>query len=60
MLTLLIDLKIAKIGVKFIRCDYSRENKPYDNACCANGNNINFEFSGAKKGEVPSSVVFWQ
>jgi transposase InsO family protein len=48
MLTLLTDLKIAGIEVKFIRCDDSGENKSFCKTCCAIGHNIKFEFSSPR------------
>jgi hypothetical protein len=33
VITLLTDLKIAEINVKYIRCDYSGENKALFEAC---------------------------
>ena len=46
MLTLLTDLFIAGIEVKYIRCDDSGEIMLLCNACCEKGFKINFEFSG--------------
>ena len=48
MLTLLTDLKIAGIDIKFIRCDDSGENKSFYEACRTYGHNIKFEFSGPR------------
>ena len=48
MFTLLTDLKIAGINVKYIRCDDSGENKLFFNACHAKGYNINVKFSGPR------------
>jgi hypothetical protein len=48
MKTLLTDLKIAGIKVKYIRCDDSEENKAFYNHCCLNGELIKFEFSGPR------------
>jgi transposase InsO family protein len=44
--TLLADLKIAGINVKFIRCDDSGENKALFEECRSKGYGIRFEFSG--------------
>jgi hypothetical protein len=44
-MTLLIDLKIAGINVKHIRCDDPGENKSLLQACGAQGYDISFEFS---------------
>jgi hypothetical protein len=44
--TLLTDLFIAGIEVKYIRCDDSGESISLCNACCEEGFEINFEFSG--------------
>ena len=48
MFTLLTDLKIAGIDIKYIRCDDSGENKAFYDACRAKGYNIKFEFSGTR------------
>jgi hypothetical protein len=42
---LLIDLNIAGIQVKYIRCDDSGENKAFYNYCRLDGKLIEFEFS---------------
>ena len=44
--TLLTDLKIAGVNVKFIRCDDSGENKALFEECHSKGYGIKFEFSG--------------
>jgi hypothetical protein len=46
--TLLSNLSIARIDVKYIRCNNSGENKSFQNACCEKGYKIKFEFSGAR------------
>jgi hypothetical protein len=48
MFALLIDLKIAGIEIKYIRCDDSGENKAFYYACRSNGYLIKFEFSGPR------------
>jgi hypothetical protein len=48
MRILSIDLKIAGIEVKYIRCDDSGENKAFYNYCRLNGELIKFEFSGPR------------
>jgi hypothetical protein len=48
VMTLLTDLKIAEINVKYIRCDDSGENKALFEACQAQGYGVKFEFSGPK------------
>jgi len=48
LFTLLTDLKIAGIEVKFIRCDDSGENKAFYDACWSKGYLIKFEFSGPR------------
>ena len=48
MFTLLKDLKIAGIDIKYIHCDDSGDNKLFYNACHAKGYNIKFEFSGPR------------
>jgi hypothetical protein len=45
-LTLLIDLKIAALDVKFIQCDDSGKNKALFDECITKGYNVKFEFSG--------------
>jgi hypothetical protein len=47
--TLLIDLKIAGVNVKFIRCDDSGENKALFEECRSKGYGIKFEFSGPRR-----------
>jgi hypothetical protein len=44
--TLLTDLKIAGVNLKFIRCDDSGENKALFEECRSKGVGIKFEFSG--------------
>jgi hypothetical protein len=46
VMTLLTDLKIAEINVKYIRCDDSGENKALFEACQAQEYGVKFEFSG--------------
>jgi hypothetical protein len=46
VMTLLTDLKIAGINVKYIRCDDSGENKALFEAYQAQGYGVKFEFSG--------------
>jgi hypothetical protein len=46
--TLLTDLKIAGVNVKFIRCDDSGENKALFEECRSKGFGIKFEFSGPR------------
>jgi hypothetical protein len=46
--TLLTDLKIAGVKVKFIRCDDSGENKALFEECRSKGFGIKFEFSGPR------------
>jgi hypothetical protein len=48
VMTLLTDLKIAEINVKYIRCDDSGENKALFDACQAQGYGMKFEFSGLR------------
>jgi len=48
MFSLLTDLHIAGIDVKYIRCDDSGENKSFHNACRDKGFKIKFEFSGPR------------
>ena len=48
VMTLLTDLKIASINVKYIRCDDSGENKALYNQCRAQGYGVKFEFSGPR------------
>ena len=43
-----MDLKIAGIDLKHIRCDDSGENKAFYDACRTKGYNIKFEFSGPR------------
>jgi hypothetical protein len=45
-LTLLTDLKIAGLDVKFIQCDDSGENKALFEECRCKGYNLKFELSG--------------
>jgi hypothetical protein len=45
-LTLLTDLKIAGLDVKFIRCDDLGENKALFDECRFKEYNVKFEFSG--------------
>jgi hypothetical protein len=47
-MTLLTDLKIAEINVKYIRCDDSGENKAIFEACQAQGYGVKFKFSGPR------------
>jgi hypothetical protein len=44
----LTDLKIARINIRFICCDDSGENKPFQKECKSKALNIIFEFSGPK------------
>jgi hypothetical protein len=44
--TLLNNLKITGVNVKFIRCDDSGENKVLFEECQSKGYGIKFEFSG--------------
>ena len=46
--TLLSDLNVAGINVKYIRCDDSGENKALFEECQSKGYGINFEFSGPR------------
>ena len=46
VMTLLTDLKIAGVNIKFIRCDDSGENKTLFEECRSKGYGIKFEFSG--------------
>jgi hypothetical protein len=48
VMTLLTDLKIAGINVKYIRCNDSGENKALFDACQAQGYGVKFEFSGPR------------
>jgi hypothetical protein len=48
MFSLLTDLSIAGIDVKYIRCDDSGENKSFYNSCREKGFKIKFEFSGPR------------
>jgi hypothetical protein len=48
VMTLLTDLKIAEINVKYIRCDDSGKNKALFDACQAQGYGVKFEFSGPR------------
>jgi hypothetical protein len=48
VMTLLTDLKIAEINVKYIRWDDSGENKALFEACQAQGYGVKFEFSGPR------------
>ena len=48
MFTLLTDLKIAGIEVKYIRCDDSGENESFYYACRSADYLIKFEFSGPR------------
>jgi hypothetical protein len=48
MMTLLTDLKIAGINVRFIRCNDSGENKAFQKECKSKALNITFAFSGPK------------
>jgi hypothetical protein len=45
-LTLLTDLKISGLDVKFIQCNDSGENKALFDECRSKGYNVKFEFSG--------------
>jgi hypothetical protein len=46
ILTLLTDLKISGLDVKFIRCNDSGENKALFDEYILKGSNMKFEFSG--------------
>jgi hypothetical protein len=48
VMTLLTDLKISEINVKYIRCNYSGENKTLFETCQAQGYGVKFEFSGPR------------
>jgi hypothetical protein len=48
VMTLLTDLKISEINVKYIRCDDPGENKALFDACQAQGYGVKFEFSGPR------------
>jgi hypothetical protein len=48
MMTLLTDLKIAGINVRFICCDDSGESKAFQKECKSKALNIIFEFSGPR------------
>jgi transposase InsO family protein len=48
VLTLLSDLKVAGINVKYIRCDDSSENKALFEACQSQGYGVKFKFSGPR------------
>jgi hypothetical protein len=45
-LTLITDLKISGLDVKFNQCDDSGENKAMFDECRSKGYNVKFEFSG--------------
>jgi hypothetical protein len=47
-LTLLTDLKIAGLDVKYIQCNDSGENKALFDECRSKGYNMNFEFSAPR------------
>jgi hypothetical protein len=48
IMSLLTDLQIAGVNVKFIRCDDSGDNKPLFEECRSKGQVIKFEFSGPR------------
>jgi hypothetical protein len=48
MITLLTDLKIAGINIRFICCDDLGENKAFQKKCTSKAVNIIFEFSGPR------------
>jgi hypothetical protein len=48
VMTLLTDLKIAEINVKYIRCNDSGKNKALFEACQAQGYGVKFKFSGPR------------
>ena len=48
MFSMLTDLNIAGINVKYIRCNDSGENKSFYRACREKGYKITFEFSGPR------------
>jgi hypothetical protein len=48
VMTLLADLKIAGIDVKYIRCDDLGESKSLFDECQAQGYGVKFEFSGPR------------
>jgi hypothetical protein len=48
IMTLLTDLKIAGVNVKFIQCYDSGEKKAFHNECKSTGLNIKFEFTGPR------------
>jgi hypothetical protein len=48
VMTLLTDLKIAGINVKYIRCNNSGENKASFEACQDQVYGVKFEFSGPR------------
>jgi hypothetical protein len=48
VMTLLTDLKITGINVKYIQCDDSGENKAFFEACQAQRYGVKFEFSGPR------------
>jgi hypothetical protein len=64
--TLLTDLEIARVNVKFIRCDDSGENKALFEECRPKGYGIKFEFSGPQtpqrngKVERKFQTFFWE
>jgi hypothetical protein len=56
MMTLLTDLKIAGINVRFIRCNDSGENKAFQKQCKSTAFNIIFEFSGPRTPQCNGKV----
>jgi hypothetical protein len=48
MFSMLTDLSIAGIDVKYIRCEDSGENKSFYNSCSEKGFKVKFEFSGPR------------
>jgi hypothetical protein len=55
-LTLLKDLIIAGLDVKFIQCDDSGENKALFDECRSKGYNVNFEFSDPRTPQCNGKV----
>jgi hypothetical protein len=56
MFTLLNDLKVSVIDVKFIRCNDSGENEFFYDSCQANGYNIKFGFLGPRTSQRNGKV----
>jgi hypothetical protein len=58
MFTILNDLKLAGIDVKFIRCDDSGKNKSFYDLCQVNGHNIKFQFSGPRTPQGKFQTIY--